>query len=68
MVTRLTKPLKREIEIRGEPYVLTITPEGLKLVRKGKRKGLELEWHALASGDAALAAALNAAVAGQHEG
>ena len=60
MATKLDKPLKREIEIAGKPYMLTIAPEGLKLVPKGKRKGQELSWDALVSGEAALAAALNA--------
>jgi len=32
MATRLDKPLKREIEVAGRPYMLTIAPEGLKLV------------------------------------
>ncbi|HEX6319632.1 MAG TPA: hypothetical protein VFZ84_12225 [Burkholderiales bacterium] len=62
MATKLEKPLKREIQVAGEPYVLTITPEGLKLVPKGKRKGHELAWSALVSGEAALAAALNASL------
>jgi len=62
MATRLDKPLKREIEIAGKPYMLTIAPEGLKLVPKGKRKGHELTWDALVSGEAALAAALNASL------
>jgi len=62
MATKLEKPLKREIEISGKPYVLTIAPEGLKLVPKGKRKGQELTWEALVSGDAALSAALNASL------
>jgi hypothetical protein len=62
MATRLDKPLKREIEIAGKPYMLTIAPEGLKLVPKGKRKGHELSWAALVSGEAALAAALNASL------
>ena len=64
MATKLDKPLKREIEIAGKPYMLTIAPEGLKLVPKGKRKGQELSWDALVSGEAALAAALNASL--QH--
>ena len=64
MTTKLEKPLKREIEIAGEPFVLTISPEGLKLVRKGKRKGQELLWRDLVSGDAALASALNASLKG----
>ena len=54
MATRLQKPLKREVAIEGQPYMLTISPEGLKLVPKGKRNGLELAWKALASGEAAL--------------
>ncbi len=62
MATRLDKPLKREIEIAGKPYMLTIAPEGLKLVPKGKRKGQELSWDALVNGEAALAAALNASL------
>jgi len=62
MATKLGKPLKREIEIEGQPYMLTIAPEGLKLVPKGKRKGLELAWQALVSGEAALATALNASL------
>jgi hypothetical protein len=62
MATKLDKPLKREIEVAGKPYMLTITPEGLKLVPKGRRKGQELAWSALVSGEAALATALNASL------
>ena len=58
----LEKPLKREIQIEGRPYMLTVSPEGLKLVPKGRRKGQELAWSALVSGEAALAAALNASL------
>jgi hypothetical protein len=63
MATKLDKPLRREVAIGGAPYMLTISPEGLKLVPKGKRKGLELAWTALVSGEAALATALNASLA-----
>jgi hypothetical protein len=62
MTTRLEGPLKREITIGGVDYTLTITPQGLTLALKGKRKGLELEWNALVSGEAALATALNASL------
>lgn len=62
MTTRLQSSLKREITVAGEPYTLTINPEGLKLVRKGRRKGYELAWSALVSGDEALAVALNASI------
>ncbi len=62
MTTKLDKPLKREIVVKGEPYVLTLSRDGLKLVPKGKRKGLELAWKDLVSGDAALAVALRASL------
>ena len=62
MATKLDKSLKREIQIEGKPFMLTIAPEGLKLVPKGKRNGVELSWQALVSGDAALATALNASL------
>lgn len=62
MPTRLDKPLKRELEIDGKPYVLTITQGGLKLTEKGRRKGQELSWKELVSGGAALAVALNASL------
>jgi hypothetical protein len=62
MATKLEKELRREIEVEGEPYVLTISPTGLKLARKGKRKGVELTWRAIAGGDAALAAGLRASL------
>lgn len=62
MATKLDKPLKREVQVDGKPYMLTVTPEGLKLAPKGRRKGQELSWSALVSGEAALAAALNASL------
>jgi hypothetical protein len=62
MTTLLDKTLKRELRIRGRSYVVAISPLTLKLTPKGKRKGLELQWEALVSGDAALTAALNASV------
>ena len=62
MATRLDKPIKRELEIDGRTYMVTISPEGVKVVEKGKRKGQELSWTAIVSGDAALAAELRASV------
>lgn len=62
MATKLDKPLKRELDMNGDPYVLTISQQGLTLVRKGKRKGQELAWKDLVSGEAALARALNASL------
>jgi hypothetical protein len=62
MTTKLEGPLKRELRIGRADYTLTITPQGLSLALKGRRKGLDLEWTALISGDAALATALNASL------
>lgn len=63
-MTPLDKPLRREVMIDDAPYTLTLDPDGLKLVPKGKRKGLELRWVDLVSGDAALATALQASLEG----
>jgi hypothetical protein len=62
MATRLDKPIKRELEIEGTTYTVTVSPEGVKVVEKGKRKGQSLSWTAFVSGDAALAAELRASV------
>jgi hypothetical protein len=62
MATKLEKPLKREVEVDGKPYMLTIAPQGMKLVPKGRRKGYEIAWKDFVSGDAALASALNASL------
>ena len=59
-MTKLDKPLRRELTIGEKSYTLTIAPEGLKLTEKGHRKGTELKWTDLISGDAGLAAALQA--------
>ena len=58
MTTRLDRPLKREIEHDGKLYTVTISPDGVKVVEKGKRLGQELSWGAIISGDAALAEGL----------
>ena len=62
MTTPLDKTLRRQINVKGQDYIIALSPEGLKITLKGKRKGLELSWNALISGDAALAVALNASV------
>jgi hypothetical protein len=61
-MTKLEGTLRREISIDGEPFTLAISPEGLKLTPKGRRKGHELRWKDLVSGEAALAVALNASL------
>ena len=62
MPTPLDKPLKREVTVGDAVYTLTIDPEGLHLVQKGKRKGVDLTWEAIVGGDAALAVELRASL------
>jgi hypothetical protein len=61
-MTPLEKTLRRALKINGADYVLTISPQGLKLTLKKKRNGLELAWADLVDGEAALATALNASL------
>ena len=61
-MTGLDKPLKRELRVKKDAYVLTIDPDGFKLTKKGRRKGIEIAWRDLVNGDAAMAVALNASV------
>lgn len=63
MTTKLDGLLKRELQVLGKPYTLTLSPEGFNLALKGRRIGHELAWADLVSGDAALATALNASLA-----
>jgi len=63
MTTKLDGELKREVLIKGTPYTLTVGPDKFVLALKGRRKGLEIRWADLVSGEAALATALNASLA-----
>ena len=49
MTTKLDKPLKREVQIGDKAYTLTIDATGLKLVEKGHRKGVEVDWSEIAA-------------------
>jgi hypothetical protein len=62
MTIRLAGVLKRELSIGRDEYTLTLSETGFTLALKGKRKGLEIDWSDLVSGDAALATALNASL------
>ena len=54
MTTPLDRSIKRELEVDGMRYTVTISPEGIKVTEKGKRKGQEITWRDIISGDAAL--------------
>ena len=62
MTTKLDKPIKRELELDGVRYTVTIAPDGIRVVEKGKRKGREVSWATIISGDAELNEALRISV------
>ena len=62
MATKLDKVLKREIEIDGQAYIAAFSPEGIKVTKKGFRKGNEISWRSIISGDAQLNEDLNQSV------
>ncbi|GGA46383.1 hypothetical protein [Dyella nitratireducens] len=53
MTTTLEKPLRREIDVEGQPYTVVMDAQGLKITRKAHRRGIELKWAELINGDAA---------------
>lgn len=61
-MTELKSALSRELTVGKAKYKLTVSPQGFKLVLKGKRNGLEIAWHDLINGDAAMAVALRASL------
>ena len=67
-MTPLEKTLKRTLHIAGRDYVVTLTPDALKITNKGHRRGVELPWADLISGQSALAIALQASVGSLQAG
>ena len=61
-MTPLAGPLKRQLMLDGVAFTLTVDADGLRLVEKGKRNGVQLRWLDLVNGDAALASALQASI------
>lgn len=62
MATKLDKPIKRELELDGQLYTVIMAPDGIKVTEKGKRKGQEVSWRAIISGDASLSQDLKVSV------
>jgi hypothetical protein len=62
MATKLEKTLKREIDIDGKPYMVAISPEGVKVTQKGFRRGPELTWRSIISGEAEMNQQLRSSV------
>jgi hypothetical protein len=47
MVTKLDRPVRREVRIGEKPYVVTLMPDKLRVVIKGRRKAQEVLWEDL---------------------
>jgi hypothetical protein len=47
MSTTLHRPLTREVVIGGEPHKVVMSPEGLRITPKGRRKGIEVNWESI---------------------
>ncbi len=62
MATKLDKAIKRELVQGDTTYTVTIAPEGIKVVEKGKRNGREISWMSIISGDAMLHESLKRSV------
>ena len=58
MITPLERPLRRLVTIDGKPYVVTISPEGIRVVPKGRRKAPLIPWQDIVSGAVTLDAQL----------
>ncbi|MEO7986536.1 MAG: hypothetical protein ABI766_08370 [Gemmatimonadales bacterium] len=62
MPAKLDKTIKRELDLDGKLYTVTISPEGVKITSKGARKGPEITWQTLLAGDAELRRDLNVSI------
>ena len=67
MATKLDKTIKRELELDGKLYTVAISPEGIKVTPKGARKGQEITWSSIVSGETELRRDLNASVDAYRE-
>lgn len=67
MATKLDKTIKRELELEGKLYTVAISPDGVKITPKGARKGQEVSWSSLVSGETELRRDLNASVEAYRE-
>jgi hypothetical protein len=63
VATRLDKTIKRELDVSGKLFTVSVSPQGIKIVPKGSRKGYEISWEALLSGEVELRQELNASLA-----
>ena len=55
MTPKLRKPLRREVQLGGQPYIVTLSQKGVRILPKGARTGArEISWLDLVSGEIGL--------------
>jgi broad specificity phosphatase PhoE len=47
VTTLLARPLTREVLLGGEPFKVVLSPEGITITQKGRRKGQQVRWGVL---------------------
>lgn len=62
MTAKLDSPIRRELKLGKELYTVIVSPDGVKIALKGRRKGREISWETLLSGDAELTQSLRMSV------
>ncbi len=62
MTAKLDTPIKRELKLGKELYTVIISQDGVKIALKGRRKGREISWETILSGDAELTQQLKMSV------
>jgi hypothetical protein len=67
MATKLDKTIKRELDLDGKLYTVANSPEAVKITPKAARKGQEITWSSLVSGEADLTRNLNMSVDAYRE-
>jgi hypothetical protein len=50
-MTPLDKPLKRQIDIEGQAFTVTLDATGIKITKKAHRNGIEVHWADLIKND-----------------
>lgn len=54
MTTKLEKPIKREVMVDGVPHTVTIDPNSIKVVEKGRRNGKVISYSDIKAGHTAI--------------
>jgi hypothetical protein len=65
-MTPLDKPLKRQIDVEGQAFTVTLDATGIKITKKAHRNGIEVRWADLIKNDPEMASSHESASLAQH--